>query len=137
MFGSIAEAEDGVEAVIADDAPGERRRAGFDAIEERARSLSGQDDGRPRPLTEARLCGSSFRRTESVAKLQAPWHRVRTLPFRLEADGYELVDREGEPPSVGSVWSWTGGTLDREPDQRQSPLPQDRGPCAYLLPTTS
>ena len=37
----IAEAEDGVEAVIADDAPGERRRAGFDAIEERARSLSG------------------------------------------------------------------------------------------------
>jgi two-component system NarL family sensor kinase len=37
----IAEADDGLEAVIADDAPGERRRAGFDAIEERARSLSG------------------------------------------------------------------------------------------------
>jgi signal transduction histidine kinase len=37
----IAEAADGVEAVVADDAPGERRRAGFDAIEERARSLSG------------------------------------------------------------------------------------------------
>jgi signal transduction histidine kinase len=32
----------GVEAVIADDAPGERRRAGFDAIAERARSLSGR-----------------------------------------------------------------------------------------------
>jgi signal transduction histidine kinase len=38
----IAEAADGVEAVVADDAPGERRRSGFDAIEERARSLSGQ-----------------------------------------------------------------------------------------------
>jgi two-component system sensor histidine kinase UhpB len=37
----IAEAADGVETVVADDAPGERRRAGFDAIEERARSLSG------------------------------------------------------------------------------------------------
>jgi signal transduction histidine kinase len=32
----------GIEAVIADDAPGERRRAGFDAIAERARSLSGR-----------------------------------------------------------------------------------------------
>ena len=45
----IAEAEDGVEAVIADDAPGERRRAGFDAIEERARSLSGQMTVDPSP----------------------------------------------------------------------------------------
>jgi signal transduction histidine kinase len=32
----------GVEAVIADDAPGERRRTSFDAIAERARSLSGR-----------------------------------------------------------------------------------------------
>jgi signal transduction histidine kinase len=45
----IAEAADGVEAVIADDAPGERRRAGFDAIEERARSLSGQMTVSPVP----------------------------------------------------------------------------------------
>ena len=45
----IAEAEDGVEAVIADDAPGERRRAGFDAIEERARSLSGRMTVDPSP----------------------------------------------------------------------------------------
>jgi signal transduction histidine kinase len=37
----IAETAGGVETVVADDAPGERRRAGFDAIEERARSLSG------------------------------------------------------------------------------------------------
>jgi len=45
----IAEAEDGVEASIADDAPGERRRAGFDAIEERARSLSGRMTVDPSP----------------------------------------------------------------------------------------
>jgi signal transduction histidine kinase len=39
----IAEAPGGgFEAVIADDAPGERRRASFDAIAERARSLSGR-----------------------------------------------------------------------------------------------
>ena len=34
----------GVEAVIADDAPGERRRATFEAIEERARTLNGRLD---------------------------------------------------------------------------------------------
>jgi two-component system, NarL family, sensor histidine kinase UhpB len=45
----IAEAADGVEAVVADDAPGERRRAGFDAIEERARSLSGHMTVDPGP----------------------------------------------------------------------------------------
>jgi signal transduction histidine kinase len=45
----IAEAGDGVEAVVADNAPGERRRAGFDAIEERARSLSGQMTVDPGP----------------------------------------------------------------------------------------
>jgi signal transduction histidine kinase len=39
----VAEAaEGGVETVIADDAPGERRRASFDEIAERARSLSGR-----------------------------------------------------------------------------------------------
>ncbi|MGH2922236.1 MAG: sensor histidine kinase [Gaiellaceae bacterium] len=37
----VGEAADGVETVIADDAPGERRRRTFEAIEERARSLGG------------------------------------------------------------------------------------------------
>ena len=38
----MTEANDGsVEAVIADDGAGERRRATFDAIEERARTMSG------------------------------------------------------------------------------------------------
>jgi signal transduction histidine kinase len=40
---TVAEASDGsVETVIADDGTGERRRATFDAIEERARTLSGR-----------------------------------------------------------------------------------------------
>jgi signal transduction histidine kinase len=42
---SVAEGRDGtVEAVIADDGAGERRRASFDDIEERARTLSGRLD---------------------------------------------------------------------------------------------
>jgi signal transduction histidine kinase len=42
---SVAEADDGsVETVIADDGAGERRRASFDDIEERARTLSGRLD---------------------------------------------------------------------------------------------
>jgi signal transduction histidine kinase len=46
----VAEAPGGgVEAVIADDAPGERRRASFDVIAERARSLSGRMTVDPGP----------------------------------------------------------------------------------------
>jgi nitrate/nitrite-specific signal transduction histidine kinase len=42
---SVAETDDGmVEAVIADDGAGERRRASFDDIEERARTLNGRLD---------------------------------------------------------------------------------------------
>ena len=39
---SVSDTGGAVETVISDDAPGERRRAGFDAIAERARSLSGR-----------------------------------------------------------------------------------------------
>ena len=38
----VGEAGDGVEVVIADNAPGERRRRTFEAIEERGRALGGQ-----------------------------------------------------------------------------------------------
>ena len=38
----VATADGGVEALIGDDAPGERRRASFDVIAERARTLSGE-----------------------------------------------------------------------------------------------
>jgi signal transduction histidine kinase len=46
----VAEAAGGgIEAIIADDAPGERRRASFDTIAERARSLSGRMTVDPGP----------------------------------------------------------------------------------------
>jgi signal transduction histidine kinase len=38
----VAPIDEGVEAVIADDGAGERRRGGFDAIAERARTLNGE-----------------------------------------------------------------------------------------------
>jgi signal transduction histidine kinase len=45
----VGEAQDGVETVIADDAPGERRRRTFEAIEERARALGGRLEVEQRP----------------------------------------------------------------------------------------
>ena len=53
----------GVEAVISDDAPGERRRASFDAIAERARSLSGRMTVDPGPDggTAVRIVFPSYR----------------------------------------------------------------------------
>jgi signal transduction histidine kinase len=59
----IGEAPGGVEAVISDDAPGERRRASFDAIEERARSLSGRMTVDPGPDggTAVRIVFPSYR----------------------------------------------------------------------------
>ena len=39
---SVSDTDGAVETVISDDAPGERRRGGFEAIAERARSLSGR-----------------------------------------------------------------------------------------------
>jgi signal transduction histidine kinase len=53
----------GIEAVISDDAPGERRRASFDAIAERARSLSGRMTVDPGPDggTAVRIVFPSYR----------------------------------------------------------------------------
>ena len=51
--------------------------------------------------------------------------------------GYELVQREGEPPPVGSIVELDGQGRWVVNRIGQSPLPQDRRPCAYLLPTTS
>ena len=45
----VAEGDGVVEAEVADDAPGERRRASFDVIAERARSLSGKMTVEPVP----------------------------------------------------------------------------------------
>jgi len=57
--------------------------------------------------------------------------------FVSKPTGYELVDREGEPPSVGSVVELDGQGKWVVNRISQSPLPQDRRPCAYLLPTPS
>jgi signal transduction histidine kinase len=53
----------GIEAVISDDAPGERRRASFDEIAERARSLSGRMtvEGGPDGGTAVRIVFPSYR----------------------------------------------------------------------------
>ena len=57
--------------------------------------------------------------------------------FVSKPTGYELVDREGVPPPVGSIVELDGQGRWVVNRISQSPLPQDRRPCAYLLPATS
>ena len=57
--------------------------------------------------------------------------------FVSKPTGYELVDREGEPPAVGSTVELDGEGRWIVNRVSQSPLPQDRRPCAYLLPVSS
>lgn len=57
--------------------------------------------------------------------------------FVSKPTGYELVDREGEPPPVGSVVELDGQGRFIVNRVGTSPLPQDRRRCAYLLPTPS
>ena len=58
--------------------------------------------------------------------------------FVSKPTGYELVERPGEPPSVGSLVE-LDGQEGRWLVSRVSlsPLPQDRRPCAYLQQTPS
>ena len=57
--------------------------------------------------------------------------------FVSKPTGYELLDRDGEPPSVGSIVELEGQGRWIVNRVSASPLPQDRRPCAYLLPTPS
>src|SRR5512133_2184722 len=59
----VGEAPGEIEAVISDDAPGERRRASYDAIAERARSLNGRMSVDPGPAggTEVRVVFPPYR----------------------------------------------------------------------------
>jgi hypothetical protein len=57
--------------------------------------------------------------------------------FVSKPTGYELVEREGEPPAVGSVVDLDGQGRWFVNRIGPSPLPQDRRPCAYLIPSTS
>jgi signal transduction histidine kinase len=61
----VAEVSAGVEAVIQDDAPGERRRASYEAITERARSLNG------------RMSVDSDQNGGTVVRVVFPPYRVR------------------------------------------------------------
>jgi hypothetical protein len=55
--------------------------------------------------------------------------------FVSKPTGYELVEREGEPPAVGSLVDLDGQGRWFVSRVSPSPLPQDRRPCAYLQPT--
>jgi hypothetical protein len=61
------------------------------------------------------------------------------LLFISRSTGYELVEREGEPPPVGSEVELDEGAGARFVVSKiaPSPLPQDDRPCAYLQPTVS
>ena len=107
---------------------GARRTRAFAQRTHERRLGEGRRHGRPRrlpalqsaPLDSARMAAQSG-------------HCL----FVSKPTGYELLDREGEPPPVGSTveldddGSWVVNRIS------QSPLPQDRRPCAYLLPATS
>ena len=57
--------------------------------------------------------------------------------FVSKPTGYELVEREGEPPAVGSLVDLDGQGRWFVSRIGTSPLPQDRRPCAYLQQTPS
>jgi hypothetical protein len=53
------------------------------------------------------------------------------LLFVWKPSGYQLVERAGEPPTIGSEIEQDGETL-HVTKVAPSPLPGDRRPCAYL-----
>jgi hypothetical protein len=58
---------------------------------------------------------------------------VTYLVFLWRPSGYELVEREGDPPSVGEVVEEDGGQM-TVLKVVGSPLPGDSRRCAYLQP---
>jgi hypothetical protein len=55
------------------------------------------------------------------------------LLFVSKPSGYELRERDGEPPSVGDVVEEEDGRM-WVSKLAPSPLPGDSRPCAYLVP---
>jgi hypothetical protein len=53
------------------------------------------------------------------------------LLFVWKTSGYELVERDGEPPAVGSEVDLDGKALSVT-KVAPSPLPGDKRACAYL-----
>jgi hypothetical protein len=56
------------------------------------------------------------------------------LLFVWKPTGYELEEREGDPPAVGAEVEQNGGTM-TVVKVAPSPLPGDRRRCAYLQPS--
>ncbi len=54
------------------------------------------------------------------------------LLFVWKPSGYELIERPGEPPPVGTEVEHDG-TTERVTKVGPSPLPGDSRPCAYLI----
>lgn len=59
-------------------------------------------------------------------------HPARHLLFVWKPSGYELVERDGELPSVGEQIE-IEGRAERVTKIGPSPLPGDGRPCAYLI----
>ena len=53
------------------------------------------------------------------------------LLFVWKPSGYELIQQDGEPPTVGARVEIDGNTLEVT-KLAPSPLPRDRRVCAYL-----
>jgi hypothetical protein len=58
-------------------------------------------------------------------------HGQKHLLFIWKPSGYELQERDGEPPSLGSAID-LGDRTEHVIKIGPSPLPGDRRPCAYL-----
>jgi hypothetical protein len=54
------------------------------------------------------------------------------LLFLSRPTGYELAEREGEPPAPGEEIELDGAGSFVVVKVASSPLPQDNRPCAYL-----
>ncbi len=57
----------------------------------------------------------------------------RYLLFVSKTSGYELAEREGEPPAAGTEFADGEGRF-LVSKVAPSPLPGDERPCAYLQP---
>jgi hypothetical protein len=54
--------------------------------------------------------------------------------FVSRPTGYELVERDGDPPAPGTQVDLENGARFEVVKVATSPLPQDDRPCAYLQP---
>ena len=90
----------GIETVIVDDSPGERRPRSFDELEERARTLQGRVSVETSPDGE----GTAVRVTlppYTARNVRVP-AAMKYLLFVSKPTGYELRERDGELPQVGA-----------------------------------